>query len=312
MNNDVLAKIKEKYLDKNGRLMTRWIYKDLTLMDKLKYLSQVKSNDCGELLFCIENNLSSQTLCPMCSNIVNFKSYSEGYTTCCSKRCSNLYRLQIEPTHLNKFISAGASSLVGKKPWNVGLKYDVPKHQKYKDPEGWEHNKNYLREKLGGENNPSFGKSPSIETRNKQSASTRKIIREGKFTPNSNNSNTHWDSFCRQKKFRSSWEAAFYSMHQEGDLEYESLRIDYHFEERDRVYIVDFISHKHKVVYEVKPMSYLEEPITLSKLSALKEWCEKNEYIMVIVDELYLKERISLINMRELDDNTIRKLGQSI
>ena len=76
-----------------------------------------------------------------------------------------------------------------------------------------------------GEGNPMFGTTMSVESKNELSKLMKQKILDGTFTPNSNNRNTHWDSYFKGKKFRSSWEAIYYSLHPEAL--YESLRIPY-------------------------------------------------------------------------------------
>ena len=57
-----------------------------------------------------------------------------------------------------------------------------------------------------------------------QSNKMKRKILDGSFTPNINNTRTTWDATFDGKKFRSSWEAAFFAIY-DGKLEFEKIRI---------------------------------------------------------------------------------------
>src|SRR6056300_218223 len=86
-------------------------------------------------------------------------------------------------------------------PWNKGMKGDYP----YSHPLS-EDAKKRIGDANRGEKNGMYGKKHSLEERQNKSQKMKELILSGKFTPNSNNRNTHWDSFYQDKKYRSSWE----------------------------------------------------------------------------------------------------------
>lgn len=133
----------------------------------------------------------------------------------------------------------------------------------------------------------------------------RNRILSGKFTPNSNNRNTHWESVYNNRKYRSSWEAFYQYVYP--DAEYEALRIEYAYNSQNLIYVVDFIDHIRKVVAEVKPKELLTDPKTIAKLAALKSWAIKNGY----ETEIFTLESIKTLPEPDyslFDENTVKKL----
>jgi len=127
--------------------------------------------------------------------------------------------------------------------------------------------------------------------KDKQSENIKKLIKDGKFTPPITNTWTHWDSIYSYNgdlyKFRSSWEAAFWSTNKE--LEFETLRIPYNYKDKSHTYIVDFIDRKNKIVYEVKPDNKFLDKEKV-KEQYLLEWCLKNGYkYQLINNDWFLK-----------------------
>lgn len=135
------------------------------------------------------------------------------------------------------------------------------------------------------------------ELREKQSDTIRKLISDGVFTPPITNSWTHWDSIYtynnKEYKFRSSWEAAFWSAYKH--LKFEELRIPYLYEGKTHTYIVDFIDYDKRVVYEIKPTDrYLEKEIVKEKY--LKQWCLDNNYEYIFITNNWFKINYNLID----------------
>lgn len=186
-------------------------------------------------------------------------------------------------------------------PWNKGMKGNYP--YSYPCTEN-------AKEKIGnanrGEKNGMFGKKHSIEYKQEQSQRIKELILIGKFTPNSNNRNTHWDTFYQGKKYRSSWEALY--QYFDNEAEYETLRIPYRFDNKDFVYIIDFVNHKTKTVIEVKPKALLEDKKTKAKLSAAKKWCDDNGYNFVVADEVYLINQPMPEDLSDFDIKTQNKI----
>ena len=192
-------------------------------------------------------------------------------------------------------------------PWNKGMKGNYP----YSHP-CTEDAKKRIGDANRGEKNGMFGKKHSIEYKQEQSQRMRELILSGKFTPNSNNRNTHWDSFYQDKKFRSSWEALYQYFDREA--EYEAVRIPYRFDNKDYIYIIDFVNHKTKTLVEVKPQELLNDKKTQAKISAAKEWCYNNGYNFVVADKTYFTSKSMPTDLSEFDtktQNKIRKLYET-
>lgn len=186
-------------------------------------------------------------------------------------------------------------------PWNKGTKGNYP----YSYPCS-ENSKKIIGDANRGEKNGMFGKKYSIEEKQKKSQTMKKLILLGKFTPNSNNRNTHWNSFYRDKKYRSSWEALYQYFDKEA--EYETLRIPYMFNNKDFIYIIDFINHKTKTVVEVKPREFINDKKTQAKISAAKKWCKNNGYNFIIADKEYFTSKSIPKNLTEFDNITQNKI----
>jgi hypothetical protein len=155
-----------------------------------------------------------------------------------------------------------------------------------------------------GENNPNYGNRLSEEQKNYLSEKMKEKIFNGTFTPNSNNRNTHWESQYKDKKFRSSWEAIYYSNNQT-DL-YEDLRVKYNFNNKEYIYIVDFVNYNDRIATEIKPEELLEDEKTKTKLKALDIWCSENGFKLNIVT---LNDILKLdVNLEDFDENTQRKI----
>jgi len=158
-----------------------------------------------------------------------------------------------------------------------------------------------------GEGNPSFGVIPTKEQRYKQSVSVKKLIMNGDFTPNIHNSHTHWQVYYNNKKYRSSWEAFFHHFNQ--DYEYETLRIPYNIEGKDKIYIVDFVNHNTKHIVELKPMCRVNGKVERTKEECLSEWCYLNGYTYDILTEEYITDNIHRLADGVFDEETTRKLN---
>lgn len=111
-------------------------------------------------------------------------------------------------------------------PWNKNTKGSYPYSSWCKGlTKDTDERLQLLSDNRTGKGNPMFGIKMSKKGRVIRSKAMKQKILDGTFTPNSNNRNTCWDSYYGDKKFRSSWEAIYYSLNKE-DL-YESLRITY-------------------------------------------------------------------------------------
>lgn len=113
-------------------------------------------------------------------------------------------------------------------------------------------------------------------------------IKNGEWTPCITNTWTHWTTEVYGKKFRSTFEGIVYAYYRDKlsiELEFEKIRIPYILSGKRKIYIVDFVDHQNKVVIEVKPSTLKNDPKNTAKFQALETWCEKNKYIMRVIDE---------------------------
>jgi very-short-patch-repair endonuclease len=187
-------------------------------------------------------------------------------------------------------------------PWNAGTKGQnigngTPRPQAVKD---------VISKKNSGINNGMYGVKMSSEYKEFRSALMKKKILEGTFTPLSNNRNTHWNSYYKNKKYRSSWEALYQYFNE--SAEYESLRIEYELYNEKHIYIVDFIDHNNKIVVEVKPKNMCVGEKFMAKKTALDDWAKSNGYTVLFVDHTWLINQKMVIDYTYFDDNTVRKI----
>lgn len=163
-----------------------------------------------------------------------------------------------------------------------------------------------------GKNNPVHKQSQEtkLNTRKKQSETMKKLIFEGKFTPNTHNSNTHNTSKVNGRSFRSSWEAIFWYKHQ--NFEYETIRIQYEWSDGTvHSYIVDFFDKENNILYEVKPIEHLEDVQTKLKIEAGKSFAENNGYKYVIISQHQIKELVDTMledDWLNFDTNSVGNL----
>lgn len=163
-----------------------------------------------------------------------------------------------------------------------------------------------LSEDRKGSGNPMYGIKPTGSQKMKQSEKMKQLILDGKFTPNSNNRNTHWDSTYKGKKYRSSWEALCQYVYPEA--KYEELRITYNNLDKIKVYIVDFVDHVNRQVIEVKPKELQQGDIFKSKMESLYTWANEHEYKVIIFDREYIKDLSLSIDYSDFCENTVRKI----
>lgn len=131
-------------------------------------------------------------------------------------------------------------------------------------------------------------------SRAKQSKTMKEKILKGEFTPPITNSWTHWNVCINVdgnlKKFRSSWEAAYWLKNRH--LEYEKIRIPYESNDgKQKVYIVDFVDHNSRKLIEIKPNSLLEK--NKIKIGTALKWCDQFGYNFEIVGDDWFKQNIT-------------------
>lgn len=186
--------------------------------------------------------------------------------------------------------------------------------------EGWTWNKGLtaetnasvrrMAEARKGEGNPRYGYSYSEEEKKRISDRMKEKIKNGEFTPKSNNSRTRKDTKFNGILYRSSWEAWFVKMNPE--FEYEKLRLPYEIDGENHIYIVDFVCHKTMRVAEVKPKCHLSKPENVAKIKALTNWALENNYDVTIVDENYIASHFAVDELKGLSEDIIKKLERAV
>jgi hypothetical protein len=121
-------------------------------------------------------------------------------------------------------------------------------------------------------NKTEYGIALKEEQKKVQSETMKKLIVEGKFTPNITNSWTNWEAYIEingeKRRFRSSWEACFWFCNQ--NLEYETIRVKHN----DGCYVSDFYDPDDKILYELKPKNRYN--IEINKMNSLLDYANKN------------------------------------
>jgi hypothetical protein len=186
-------------------------------------------------------------------------------------------------------------------PWNKGLKGNYPHHIPCKET-----TKTKISEKNSGSRNGMYGKTLSVEHKEKKSRRMKQLILSGAFTPNSNNRNTYWEASLDGYKFRSSWEALYQYINE--FAEYETLRIEYELNGIKKIYIVDFVDHQNKQVIEVKPKELCHGPIYEAKIIALRNWAALHNYTVVVATKDFFKEHSEKIDFTRFDPDTQLKI----
>jgi very-short-patch-repair endonuclease len=190
-------------------------------------------------------------------------------------------------------------------PWHTGTVGVVTAWNKGLTKETNESVKKISESKIG-DRNPMFGTVYSEEEREQKSECMKELIADGKFTPNIHNSNTHMTTVYKGQKYRSSWEAAF--VHINEGCDYETLRIKYELDGKTKVYIVDFINHDTKMVYEIKPKIHQTRIKEKIKETALLNWCLTNGYCYSVIDEDWIYDNWYNFRLNELELETVKKL----
>lgn len=223
------------------------------------------------------------------------------YEMMCRSMTSSQGGINCQKQHGEKIkqnLNAGKPWNKGKKgvqePWNKGLTKESSKSLAQ------------LSESRKGQGNPMYGTTMSDSNRQARSKLMKQRILDGKFTPNSNNRNTHWDSYYIEEKFRSSWEAMY--RHHDPDANHEELRIPYIFNGKEYIYIVDFINHTKKLLIEVKPESQCNDPKFRAKKKFAEQWCNDNGYRYIVASEDFFINIGKPSDMSGFDESTKIKI----
>lgn len=98
-------------------------------------------------------------------------------------------------------------------------------------------------------------------------------------------------------KFRSAWEAVFFILNKDKNLQYEKIRIPYIFENKTHNYISDFFDEKNKIIYEIKPSRKLTKKEN-EKLKQAEIWCKKRKISFMLISNIWFKENAKNINYK--------------
>jgi len=183
-------------------------------------------------------------------------------------------------------------------PWNKGKTKDTDKRLMK------------VSNDMKGAKNHMYGIIPSDETRAKQSNSIKSTIKAGLFTPNIHNSRTHLESIFNGQKYRSSWEAIYASLNPD-DL-YEKIRVEYEYKNKKRIYIVDFVNYKNKLLVEIKPEECKNTQKNKCKFKAAEKWCKDNNFTFMVFTQKYFIENYFNIQFNKLQipniESKLRKI----
>jgi hypothetical protein len=289
-------------LDKFNQILKKYNQKTFVLtvsVQKIELSNGVQLIDIEKIRNCKrriigKNNIWAKHFDELYHSDDNIRNVAEKY---CRAQSSKLGGINCQKLHHDKI----KNNLNRGGPWNKGMKGNYPYSHICS-----EETKKKISDKNSGVNNGMFGRTMTENQKSLKSHIMKEKILKGEFTPNSNNRNTHWDSFYKNKKFRSSWEA-IYQYHDPDSL-YENLRIEYCYKEKTYIYIVDFINYKTKTVIEVKPIEMCQDEKTKNKLENLKKWCEKFNYNFILADKEYLLSLGKPKELTQFDLETKRKI----
>lgn len=164
-----------------------------------------------------------------------------------------------------------------------------------------------ISKQRSGQGNPMFGTIMSKEEKQRKSILIKERIKTGEWTPHIHNSRTHWECSYEGKQYRSSWEAIYASLNPND--EYELIRISYSYENKERIYIVDFVNRQTCTLTEIKPQEHITSAQTKVKFKAAEEWCRKNNYIFRVLTQDYFIENYDKIPFEQLTiPNILTKL----
>ena len=179
--------------------------------------------------------------------------------------------------------------------------------------------KNMSESQMGlGNTSHRMSKETRLISHKKQSIKMKENIRTGKFIPSITNS---WSnsrcsiSFIRKGikiniKTRSSLEAYFQLINT--DFLYEKLVIQYKLNGIKYNYIIDFVDHINKNIYEIKPDSEISTKKNKAKFRWARKWAKTNGYNFIIIGNkwFYDNYRQDIVIDQPCEDKLIKNLKQ--
>ena len=200
--------------------------------------------------------------CVICNKNTSFKNYIEGYRRFCSSSCSCKLKVGI-----------------GSRPEQSKILKDI-----YSSDRG-----KLIKERISNSYNIYLNSEKGKSNNIIQSKRIKDKILNGSWTPSITNSWTHWSTVIDGKKFRSSFEEIVY-LYYNKDIEYEKLRVPYIFNNKNYIYIVDFIDNINKLVFEIKPKCLIQNEKNIVKDLYLTKWAIDNKYKYKILSEIEIRE----------------------
>ena len=70
---------------------------------------------------------------------------------------------------------------------------------------------------------------------------------------------------------------------------------------KQRIYIVDFIDNKNKIIYQIKPAACVDNEVNKIKQQAAINWCKENNYSYQLITDSYFQENARKINFKKYD-----------
>lgn len=162
-----------------------------------------------------------------------------------------------------------------------------------------------------GENNTchKITKEKRLDMNKRQSENVKNKIKNGTFKPNITNSwagsKVSLNIDGKHISYRSSWDAFFHLCNQH--LEYEKLIIQYKYKDCWHNYITDFVDHKNKIFYEIKPESNLHIEKNRTKFQYAVIWAKEHNYEFKIISDVWFKDNFN-INNHLLDEQKDKQL----
>ena len=160
-------------------------------------------------------------------------------------------------------------------------------------------NASYRREEIFKntilENGETLKQNISKKAGPKTSKTMKEKILNGSFTPDVTNFWCNSLINYKNKKFRSSWEIAFYLLNE--GLDYEITRIKYFSSKYNqfKTYIVDFTDFKNRVLYEIKPNSKIDDITNQEKFKAAELFSQENSFSFRVISEFFLLKNLENI-----------------
>lgn len=236
-----------------------------------EYYQNGTKRDFSEIFFNLKFNFPIH-YCKACGKDTKFKNYDIGYKKYCSNNCAS--------NDADRISKEGKEIGTLKRKEKMKILLSDP----IKGPE--------YRRKISVKSKY-YNNLP--EEKERRSKFLKNRILEGKWTPNITNTWTHRENSVDGIPFRSSFEAVFHIYHNifnKKNIKFEKLRIKYLYNNKESVYIVDFIDYDNNKVYEIKPKSLLQSTKNICKENSLIDWCSKNNFTYELITEDHLKEYV--------------------